>query len=251
MTSMDTSEHGVDVCVCVCPSNLVLTFGATEMTRRGKRKTAELNDDDDAVIVDDEHQDKRPCVRSDPESSTRSAWASSLVVGSMLDALDSVGMWYPSRVDQTSARYGVLVHFIGWERKWDTWIQRSSPRLAEVGTHTTTAHIHKIHITALSDLEAIHADGQLDVVFPSICTTWHWVPDTIKAFLEYGADPTTPAAAAAFEINRNGDMKSTIHNLCASVRVVQVNVATEALFGKDDAALLPYGISDLIASWVL
>jgi hypothetical protein len=61
-----------------------------------------------------------------------------------------------------------------------------------------------------------------------------------------GADPEEALHMCPHERNR-----AILRRACVTVGLTQIEVATEALFGKDDAALLPYGLPALIASWVL
>jgi hypothetical protein len=130
---------------------------------RGKRKVPE--DDDDAPS----HDSKRTC-RHDVDIP---AFAANLIVGSMLDAQDSMGRWYRARIKQTSNVDGVFVHYIGWPRKWDEWMQRSSARLAEVGRHACAVRIFKPPIITPLVLEVIQADGQLDDVLTHVCVNAH------------------------------------------------------------------------------
>ena len=51
-----------------------------------------------------------------------------LRVGGRVEASDEGGTWYEAtviEVDEFSAR----VHFLGWSRHWDAWLDRTSPRL--------------------------------------------------------------------------------------------------------------------------
>jgi hypothetical protein len=209
---------------------------------RGKRKVPE--DDDDAPS----HDDKRTCRRG----VVVPAFAVNLVVGSMVEAQDSINNWYRARIEQTSKGDGVLVHFIGWPRKWDEWMQRSSNRLAEVGSRACVVCAHKPFLVTPRALEVIQADGQLDDALTYVCGYASTCVDEIvymnnaKQLLLYGADP-----AEALTICPPARDQNSFRRTCVTVGLTQVEVATEALFDKDDAALLPYGIPALIASWVL
>uniref|UniRef100_A0A6V1WD52 Tudor-knot domain-containing protein n=1 Tax=Heterosigma akashiwo TaxID=2829 RepID=A0A6V1WD52_HETAK len=56
-------------------------------------------------------------------------------VGAALDCLDSTGKtWSAARVlDRTAGE--VLVHYHGWNARWDEWVPTASPRVALPGTH--------------------------------------------------------------------------------------------------------------------
>lgn len=52
----------------------------------------------------------------------------SLEVSSLVEALDTEGMWFPARVlDATDKR--VLISFEGWGNEWDEWLAKGSKRL--------------------------------------------------------------------------------------------------------------------------
>ena len=59
----------------------------------------------------------------------------SLVVGSLLDALDTDDKWRLAEVIQASSA-GVNIHYQGWGTKWDEWVDRDSPRLQPPRSHT-------------------------------------------------------------------------------------------------------------------
>jgi len=56
-------------------------------------------------------------------------------VGDTIDCLDTVSKWYESTV-RAVKDHNILVHFDGWARNWDEWIDRDSDRLAPRGSHT-------------------------------------------------------------------------------------------------------------------
>ena len=49
-------------------------------------------------------------------------------IASIVDACDKVNQWYPAViVDETETSY--LMHYFGWARKWDEWIDKDSAKL--------------------------------------------------------------------------------------------------------------------------
>eukprot|EP00808_Paulinella_micropora_P025630 g80954.t1 len=57
-------------------------------------------------------------------------------VGDVIDALDTAHKWYESTVRDVKPDK-ILVHYEGWEPRWDAWIPRDSPNLAPKNTYTT------------------------------------------------------------------------------------------------------------------
>lgn len=55
----------------------------------------------------------------------------------IIDAQDTVGKWYEStvvKVDEEKKQ--ILVHYNGWESRWDQWLDFTSDKVADLGTHT-------------------------------------------------------------------------------------------------------------------
>lgn len=62
----------------------------------------------------------------------------------VIDVKDAYGKWYQAEVvelDLTSDR--VLVHYHGWNARWDEWISRTSERFAPRGTRTASKDVPK------------------------------------------------------------------------------------------------------------
>eukprot|EP00457_Paulinella_chromatophora_P001305 gb/GEZN01001307.1/.p1 GENE.gb/GEZN01001307.1/~~gb/GEZN01001307.1/.p1 ORF type:complete len:930 (+),score=171.77 gb/GEZN01001307.1/:25-2814(+) len=57
-------------------------------------------------------------------------------VGDVIDAIDTANHWYESTIRDVKPDK-ILVHYEGWDPKWDAWILRDSPNLAPKNTHTT------------------------------------------------------------------------------------------------------------------
>jgi hypothetical protein len=62
----------------------------------------------------------------------------SLTVGSVVDAMDTYGVWYEAVVVNVSPPQHdrVLVHFQGWDDNWNTWFPTTSKHLAPHRTFT-------------------------------------------------------------------------------------------------------------------
>lgn len=56
-------------------------------------------------------------------------------VDMQVDAMDCDGIWYEAVVRQVGKKR-VLVHYCGWDERWDTWMSLSSWRLAPFRTFT-------------------------------------------------------------------------------------------------------------------
>ncbi|TYZ61098.1 hypothetical protein PybrP1_000390 [[Pythium] brassicae (nom. inval.)] len=71
-------------------------------------------------------------------------WRYQLVVGQLVDALDSEKKWYESRVIELELTR-VKVHYRGWTAKWDEWLSRSSDRLAPLHTKVRNWRAFRVH----------------------------------------------------------------------------------------------------------
>ena len=74
-------------------------------------------------------------------------WRQTLQTGDIIDAKDKKGKWYESLVryvyPTSSTEYGkCIIHFIGWNRKWDEELfVNDYARLAKRHTHTTGPYV--------------------------------------------------------------------------------------------------------------
>lgn len=60
--------------------------------------------------------------------------------GDMLDAKDTANRWLVAtvvKIDPTNSTR-LFVHYEGWDDKWNEWFTVSSPRVAPIGTHTSS-----------------------------------------------------------------------------------------------------------------
>ncbi|DAZ94965.1 TPA: hypothetical protein N0F65_000060, partial [Lagenidium giganteum] len=65
-----------------------------------------------------------------PSFVAQNQWRFELQVGQLIDARDTEGKWYESRVVELDESAGkVKVHYRGWTSKWDEWLKFMSDRL--------------------------------------------------------------------------------------------------------------------------
>ena len=57
------------------------------------------------------------------------SWRQELQAGSLIDAMDGDDMWYEATV-QTANQKTLTVRFLGWSKKWNATLQRTSKRVA-------------------------------------------------------------------------------------------------------------------------
>ena len=58
-----------------------------------------------------------------PRDLQREKWRSHISVGDTIDAKDSEGRWFDSRIVEVD-RDRVKVHYNGWSSRWDSWVDR-------------------------------------------------------------------------------------------------------------------------------
>ena len=106
-----------------------------------------LEGDRDAMIggVPSIHED-RECPRwgawsnleprvSGPEICSGKSGARDIRVGDVIDAKDSEGRWFDSRIVEVD-RDRVKVHYNGWSSRWDSWVDRKDESIQPHLTHT-------------------------------------------------------------------------------------------------------------------
>ena len=62
-------------------------------------------------------------------------WRGSLAAGSLVDAKDTMGNWYKSKIIDVKGEE-VKIHYQGWKPRWDIWMNRTSDDLAPLCTKT-------------------------------------------------------------------------------------------------------------------
>ena len=62
-------------------------------------------------------------------------WRESMAVGDVIDAKDSEGRWFDSRIVATEGDR-VKVHYNGWSSRWDSWCDRKDESIQPLFTHT-------------------------------------------------------------------------------------------------------------------
>jgi hypothetical protein len=62
-------------------------------------------------------------------------WRESMAVGDVIDAKDSEGRWFDSRIVAIEGDR-VKVHYNGWSSRWDSWVDRNDESIQPHLTHT-------------------------------------------------------------------------------------------------------------------
>ena len=62
-------------------------------------------------------------------------WRSHIQVGDVIDAKDSEGRWFDSRIVAIEGDR-VRVHYNGWSSRWDSWCDRKDESIQPLFTHT-------------------------------------------------------------------------------------------------------------------
>lgn len=70
-----------------------------------------------------------------PRDLQREKWRSHISVGDTIDAKDSEGRWFDSRIVEVD-RDRVKVHYNGWSSRWDNWCDRKDEQIQPHLTHT-------------------------------------------------------------------------------------------------------------------
>ena len=63
-------------------------------------------------------------------------WRESMAVGDVIDAKDSEGRWFDSRIVAIDVGDRVRVHYNGWSSRWDSWCDRKDESIQPLFTHT-------------------------------------------------------------------------------------------------------------------
>ena len=63
-------------------------------------------------------------------------WRESMAVGDVIDAKDSEGRWFDSRIVAIDVGDRVRVHYNGWSSRWDSWCDRKDESIQPHLTHT-------------------------------------------------------------------------------------------------------------------
>ena len=70
-----------------------------------------------------------------PRDLQREKWRSHIRVGDVIDAKDSEGRWFDSRIVEVD-RDRVKVHYNGWSSRWDSWVDRKDESIQPHLTNT-------------------------------------------------------------------------------------------------------------------
>lgn len=74
--------------------------------------------------------------------------------GREMDVMDSLGMWWRSRIEEIAGNK-VRFHFYGWDAKWDEWYAMDSFHIAPPGS-VVLDWVQKLKIGDLVDFKKIH-----------------------------------------------------------------------------------------------
>ena len=77
-------------------------------------------------------------LESELEEREREKWRDHIQVGDIIDAKDSEGRWFDSRIVEVDKDRApeVKVHYNGWSERWDTWVDRKDESIQPHLTHT-------------------------------------------------------------------------------------------------------------------
>ena len=89
-------------------------------------------------------------------------------VGQWVDVKDTVEQWLEAQIidiRDTESSVMVRVHYNGWPRRWDEWLDSGSPRIQPLRTHTIQAinsPMHSAHLICAPDAEDLQPQTQTD-----------------------------------------------------------------------------------------
>lgn len=89
-------------------------------------------------------------------------------VGQWVDVKDTVEQWLEAQIidiRDTESSVMVRVHYNGWPRRWDEWLDSGSPRIQPLRTHTIQAinsPMHSAHLISAPDAEDLQPQTQND-----------------------------------------------------------------------------------------
>ena len=84
-------------------------------------------------------EERLGALESELEEREREKWRDHIQVGDIIDAKDSEGRWFDSRIVEVDKDRGpgeVKVHYNGWSERWDTWVDRKDESIQPHLTHT-------------------------------------------------------------------------------------------------------------------
>ena len=87
---------------------------------------------------DDSDEEETPLAPQQPPveaGDVAQDWRDNLSVGDVIDAKDSEGRWFDSRIVEVD-RDRVKVHNNGWTSRWDYWCDRTDEHIQPLFTHT-------------------------------------------------------------------------------------------------------------------
>ena len=104
---------------------------------------------------DDSDEEETPVEADDVAQD----WRNNLSVGDVIDAKDSEGRWFDSRVVEVD-RDRVKVHYNGWSWRWNTWVDRKDESIQP-------------HLTHTDDWRRLEVGDELEVRAPGAKALWY------------------------------------------------------------------------------
>mmetsp|Transcript_29401 Transcript_29401/g.71655 ORF Transcript_29401/g.71655 Transcript_29401/m.71655 type:complete len:974 (+) Transcript_29401:210-3131(+) len=107
---------------------------------------------DRAMILLERKVEGKWVRKTDDETDDDSTdWKATLKVGDKIDALDTVNAWLVATVkDIKKEEQKILIHYDGYETRWDEWLELDSERLAKKGTKKTKARATSSYTSSYS-----------------------------------------------------------------------------------------------------
>ena len=87
---------------------------------------------------DDSDEEETPLAPQQPPveaDDVAQDWRDNLSVGDVIDAKDSEGRWFDSRIVEVEGDR-VMVHYNGWSHRWNSWVDRKDESIQPHLTHT-------------------------------------------------------------------------------------------------------------------
>ena len=111
---------------------------------------------------DDSDEEETPLAPQQPPveaDDVAQDWRDNLSVGDVIDAKDSEGRWFDSRVVEVD-RDRVKVHYNGWSWRWNTWVDRKDESIQP-------------HLTHTDDWRRLEVGDELEVRAPGAKALWY------------------------------------------------------------------------------
>ncbi len=104
---------------------------------------------------DDSDEEETPVEADDVAQD----WRNNLSVGDVIDAKDSEGRWFDSRIVEVEGDR-VMVHYNGWSHRWNSWVDRKDESIQP-------------HLTHTDDWRRLEVGDELEVRAPGAKALWY------------------------------------------------------------------------------